>query len=268
MLGRSSLILKGRSPKFFGFVDTAVALRYNFADNLGRLGKLRPRALLPVRSDVDLFAARGLALDQLYTTLTHSHGLGWHSAISAGYLEEMYAGIGGEVLYRPFNTRFALGAEAWQVFKRNPFATLNMGFNGDHVLSAHVNAWYNLPSWDLTLKGRFGRYLAEDIGGTVALQKTFANGARIEAFTTLTDQRDIDIFGESSHAYHGLKMVLPLGGLKYVPDLTQMTVNATPLGRDTGQSLHKPLDLYEATHPFSFHHLSQHWSDITLPEER
>ena len=45
----------------------------------------------------------------------------------------------GEILYRPFNKRYAIGAEAWQAFKRDPNSSFNLALNGDHILSGHVN---------------------------------------------------------------------------------------------------------------------------------
>ena len=42
----------------------------------------------------------------------------WYPKLDFGYLEEMYGGIGGEVLYRPFNKRYALGLVAHKVKQR------------------------------------------------------------------------------------------------------------------------------------------------------
>ena len=215
-----------------------------------------------MRSNVDVFAERGLAIDESYIALTHSFKTDLHFSLISGYLEEMYAGIGGEILYRPFESRLALGAESWLAFKRDPYAPLNLGLNGDHLLTGHVNAWYDVPKMDFTLKARAGRYLAEDVGLTLGLEKNFDNGAKLEGFTTITDQGDFDAFGGITHAYNGVRLTLPLGGFKYMPDGSEVRLRAEPFGRDAGQALENPLPLYELTEPFSYRHLAQHWADI------
>ncbi|MCK5284293.1 MAG: YjbH domain-containing protein [Alphaproteobacteria bacterium] len=261
-LYRTSLIAGLRGPKFFGLLDSGYAFRLNIKDNLHNINNIRPTALLPIRSNVDRFAKRTLALDTLYTTFTHSINEDLHIAITGGYLEEMYGGYGGEILYRPFRSRFAIGAESWLAFKRDPSTALNLGFNGDHLLTGHINGWYNIPKHDLTLQARFGRYLAEDIGGTLSLNKQFKNGANLKSFVTITDNADFDLFGGTTHAYHGMQLSLPLGGFKYMPNNTHINIKTSPFGRDTAQSLNTPLPLYELTQGFSYEHMVKYWDNI------
>lgn len=180
-----------------------------------------------------------------------------------GYLEEMYGGAGGEILYRPHNARWAIGAESFLAFKRDPETSLNLGFNGARLLSGHINGWYDLPLWDLTMNAKIGRYLAEDVGGTLALQKHFHNGAVLEGYVTVTDQSDFDLFGGTTHADHGIRLSLPLGGFKNVPRNTSADFTFKPFGRDIGQKLDNPLPLYELTEGFSTRHMAEYWEDIT-----
>lgn len=263
VLYRTSFVVGGDAPDFFGLIDSFYSFRLNLKDNLHHLNELRPRALLPVRSNVDEFADRRFALDTYYAALTHSFRPDLHVSLLGGYLEEMYGGFGGEILYRPFNSRFAIGAESWFAFKRDPDTTLNLGFNGDHLLTGHINGWYDLPNWDLTLNAGLGRYLGEDIGGTLGLQKRFHNGAMLEGFVTITDQSDFDLFGGTTHAYNGLRLSLPLGGFEYIPRNTSMEFQTAPFGRDTGQRLVNPLSLYELSENFTARHMEEYWSDIT-----
>ncbi len=261
-LYRTAIIIEKTVPEFFGFLTSGAALRINIADNLDNIHKFRPRAILPVRSDVDDFADNTFAVEKLFTSYTHSFHPNTHAAVTGGYLEEMYAGFGGEVLYRPFGKRFAVGTEAWLALKRDPFAKYAMGLNGDHLLSGHVQAWYDVPDYDVTVQARVGRYLAEDIGGTLALQKDFTNGAKIEGFVTLTDNADFDVFGGTTHAYNGIRLSLPLGSIKYVPPGSEARVKFAPQGRDIGQSVNNPLPLYEATENFSKDHIIAHWNGV------
>lgn len=261
-LYRSALVLDMKRPAFFGFLTGGAALRLNLADNLNRLTDMRPRALLPVRSDVDLFARRTLSLERSYVSFLHTLKPGFHLQASAGYLEEMYAGFGGEILYRPFDSRLALGAESWIALKRDPLTDLNLGLTGDNLLTGHLNAWYDLPRHDLTLGAKIGRYLAEDFGASFSLAREFSNGAQLEASMTLTDKADYDLFGGTTHAYHGIKFTMPLGGLKYAPRNSHAAFTFAPFGRDTGQALAAPLALYEITESFSLRHLEKYWPEI------
>jgi len=263
VLYRTSLSVGSTKPVRYGLFDNGYSFLLNIKDNLAKLNSLRPPKVLPVRGDVQHFAARTFALEKLYTSYTQSFTPALHMALSMGYLEEMYAGFGGEILYRPFELRFALGAESWQAFKRDPYSDLNLGLNGDHVLSGHINAWYDMPHWDTTIKASFGRYLAEDTGTTLSLLKHYTNGARLEGFITLSDLADSDLFGSTTHAHHGLRLTLPLGGFHRALRGGNIDVSASPFGRDAGQKLEKPFDLYETTRPFTKAHMIENWRDIT-----
>ena len=261
-LYRTSLLAGMRSLKLFGFLDFGGSVRLNLKDNLGKLPSIRGRSFLPVRSDVDLFADRRLSVESNYLSFTHSFKPSLHVSLLGGYLEEMYGGVGGEVFYRPFDSRFSIGAETWLALKRDPGTSLNLGFNGDHLLTGHIKAWYDLPHHDLTLYGRAGRYLAEDFGGTIGVRKEFDNGAKLEGFVTVTDQSDFDLFGGTTHAYQGIKLSLPLGGFKYAPKNSEVRFSMAPFGRDIGQALENPLPLYEVTQPFSAAHMAQNWGYV------
>jgi hypothetical protein len=242
---------------------TGQALRLNIADNLQELHSLRPYSLLPVRSDEDLFAAKRLSVERSYVAWTKSLNADWHAAVTAGYLEEMSAGIGGEILYRPFGKTYAIGAEAWEAMKRDPLAADGMGLNGDHLLTGHIKAWYEIPGTDMTVQAKVGRYLAEDIGATLGLTNTFKNGAKLEAFATVTNKRDENIFGGSTALYSGMRFRLPIGNLPLVPDGSEARFTAAPIGRNTGQAIDNPLPLYELTDQISYRTIADHWGEIT-----
>ena len=50
-----------------------------------------------VRSDIDDFTDQRIGIDRSYLSWTHSFNPELHLAATAGYLEEMYAGAGGEI---------------------------------------------------------------------------------------------------------------------------------------------------------------------------
>lgn len=240
------------------------SLRLNLKDNLSRLRKLRPATLQPVRSDVDRFASDRAGIERLYTGWTTSFTPSFHLALTAGWLEEMYNGTAAEILYRPFGKTFALGLDSATVFRRDPGTAFNLGLVSPAIQTAHINAWYEPPGSEVTFQAQIGRYLAEDVGGSLSMTRRFDSGAAVKAFVTATDQADPDPFGGLSHVYGGVQFNLPLGGFRTGPVNHNMGVRLTAaqLGRESGQSLDLPMPLYEITEPLSYRHLTRRWTEI------
>jgi len=263
ILTRTSLIIE-EQRELIGALATGAALRFDLTNNLDQLNTLRPLSVLPVRSDIDAFANRRISLDRFYLSYLKTIKPDLHLNITGGYLEEQYAGLGGELLYRPFAKNWAIGVEAWQVLKRDPYTALNQGLTIDSLLTGHLNVYYKLPnSPETTINARLGRYLAEDFGGSLGIAHRFKNGAELEGFVTLTDMTDLDIYGGNTNLHHGIKLSLPIGSLDYVPRNSRIDLIAAPFGRDAGQALDKPVDLYDMTEAFSLQHLATNWGEIT-----
>jgi hypothetical protein len=112
-----------------------------------------------------------------------------------GILEEMFSGVGGAVLWRPSNSRFAFGANAIGVRQRE-FDKL-FGLRDYQTVTGHFSVYWASPFYDFDVAVHAGRYLAGDTGATLELQKRFANGWSVGAFATLTDV-PFEVFGEGS----------------------------------------------------------------------
>ena len=257
---RTSAIFELREQRPGKLISGGMALRANIADNSKSSLSKRPDYFNPVRSNVDEFADNFIMLENAYTSLTGTPAKDVYLAASFGYLEEMYSGIGADILWRPYASRFAIGADVWYVGKRDPnsFLGLDMEGNGGNA-TGHVNFYYDVPKIDITAKARIGQYLNNDIGATVSLEKHFDNGVKIEAFVTLTDEQDIGSFGEKLGAYSGIKMRVPIGSIKYIPNGSEIRLIARPFGRNNGQSLRKPLDLYDLTTPLTLDSMARQW---------
>lgn len=263
VLYRSAVIAELDGPTLWNALHTGTSWRLNLKDNLARIDDIRPRSPLPVRSNVGDFTDMTVGMDRMYAALTHSFTPELHGMAAAGYLEEMYGGAGGELLWRPYGKRYALGVESWLALKRDPALALASGFNGDSLLTGHVNGWYEFPDQNLTAYAKIGRFLAEDLGVTAGLAHEFKNGATLDGFITLSDAADFDLFGGTTHAYQGVRFTLPLGNVPYVPEGSVVRVKAAPLGRDTGQALDAPLKLYDMTESFSAGHMAEYWDGVT-----
>src|SRR6185503_7259445 len=108
--------------------------------------------------------------------LTHVGKLGDNQYYSAyaGYLEEMFAGVGGEWLYRPFASRLAFGVDVNAVRQRDFHQ--NLAFRDYRTVTGHATMYWD-TGWQNTLAQiSVGRYLAKDVGVTVDLSRVFDNG--------------------------------------------------------------------------------------------
>lgn len=266
VLVRTALIPSFREHFLRNFVSDT-ALRINMADNLDHLAQYRGVNLFPVRADIDAFTRKRVILERQFVTAFTTLAEDFHFAARIGYLEEMYAGMQGEILYRPFAKRWALGFDAAQVFKRKPDSSLAVGLSEGRILTAHLNGYYAIPKSNTTLSASVGRYLAGDIGGSVGLSNELDNGVKIAAQMTATNRRDHDIYGGKTNLYTGVSLSLPIGGLSFIPNGSRVITNVHPLGRDSGQRLDNAMSLYDVTEPMSYRAITRRWSEL-LPSAR
>ena len=118
-----------------------------------------------------------------------------YSKVSAGIFEPMYAGFGGEVLYKPFSENYSLGMEIYKVKKRDyaqKFDLLDY-----EVITGHFIFNYYMPKLGMLANITYGKYLAEDIGYTFDLSRKNKNGFRAGIFFSNTDVSQLE-FGEGS----------------------------------------------------------------------
>lgn len=264
LLYRTSVLASMRAPVAHGALTSGTAVRINLDDNLEKLEKTRAYNPYGTRGNVDDFTGNRISLDQSWLGWTHSFTPELHLSLIGGYLEEMYAGYGGELLYRPFGPRYTLGIEGWHTLKRDPVTQSALGIAGESTFSGFANAWYDIPVIDATAKLKAGRFLAGDVGGTLALEKMFDNGVKLEGFVSISNNADFDQFGGTTHAYNGIRLTIPFyHGLGSRRVKTATRLEAAPFARDSAQTLENPMPLYELTEPFSYRHMEEHWNDIT-----
>ena len=214
-------------------------LKYNLANNFEDL-RFPPIDTFPaqVRSDVKQYLKNmddgvliGRAQLDYHLTPKDNH----HLMFTAGILEDMFSGVGVEYLYFIPNTNFSLGAEIFNVRKRD----YNWGFG--HLDYENVTATgnfyyrnYGLLPFDLKISA--GEYLAGDIGTTLELSRTFSNGVRFGAFATFTDVSTED-FGEGSFD-KGIFFNIPIFG-------NSIAYTWRPLTKDPGAKLTRRNTLYD-----------------------
>ncbi len=225
--------------------------------------KRTSNSVLPhVRSDVVEYIRHGIngipELDASYRTRISSDTFG---EIKVGILESMFAGAGGQVLWRPEGQRFAIGADLYQVWQRG-FDRL-FDLRDYHVVTGHVTIYYASPWYGFNFALHGGRYLAGDYGGTFEITRKFSTGVEIGAFATFTNV-PFSKFGEGSFD-KGIIVRIPFEwGL---PFYSQSSYDLTlhSLTRDGGARLENDDSLYDETESTSYDEMADHIDDIATP---
>lgn len=260
-LYRTAITAERTKEWHHGFI-TGGGIRLNLVDNLHRLFKYKDVNLKSVRGDADMFTWNRINVDRTYLGWMHTLTPNFHLAATAGYLEEMYAGFGGEVLYRPYDSPFAIGLEGWGAMKRDLNTALALGLRGDTKWTGHVNMFYDIPDTDITTYAKVGRFLGSDWGVSGGAETQFENGMKLKGYVTATHNDDKDVFGSDRNVIAGLQLAVPLGSLNFIPEGSEARLNIANIGRDDGQTLDKPLSLYDATEPTSYRHLGRNWQEV------
>lgn len=258
-------------------IARGLTLAGSLTKNLGGTLDDRPpvpgRALQPVRSANYVYDTEG---DPAMETLA----LHWRTAftddlygrVSVGYLERMFGGISTELLYKPVNQRWAIGAEVNYVAQRAPDQGFGFtlpqtiyqtdakgtetGPSSYTVLTGHVSGYYAFDN-GFNVELDVGRYLAGDVGATLTVEREFANGWRIGAFATKTDVSAED-FGSGSFD-KGIMIKIPFAWATGSDTRKSASTVIRPFGRDGGQRLEVDGRLYETIRDYHETGIDQQW---------
>ena len=214
-------------------------------------------SLPPVRSQTNLYDAKADPdLETLTAAWYGSLGTDLYGRVTVGYLERMFGGISGEVLWKPVTRRWALGAELNYVAQRDPDGGLGFGYYDYSVTTGHLSGYFDFgKGYDLQLD--VGRYLAGDVGGTITLMREFQNGWKIGAFATLTNV-SAKAFGEGSFD-KGIRLDIPIAWFSGQPSRTITPVVLRPLTRDGGARLEVSDRLYDTLHGYDRAGIDAQW---------
>lgn len=181
--------------------------------------------------------------------------------VSGGYLEDMFGGAGAQIVWRPKNSRFTIGADAYEVWQRD-FDRL-IYFQSYHVFTGHVNVYYESPWYGLNFNIHAGRYLAGDYGATFEVMRRFDSGVELGAFATFTNV-PFKKFGEGSFD-KGVMARIPLEWALPIHSQSAYSLTLRPLQRDGGQRLDNDDSLYEETRRTGYGSFAYHLDDIPNP---
>ncbi|MDE2135351.1 MAG: YjbH domain-containing protein [Alphaproteobacteria bacterium] len=181
--------------------------------------------------------------------------------VKAGYLEDMYMGGGGQVLWRPENSRIAINVDIYQVWKRD-FDRL-FGAQSYNVLTGHASIYYQSPWYGLNLKVHVGRYLAGDYGATFEVTRRFSTGVEIGAYATFTNV-PFSRFGEGSFD-KGITLHIPFEWGLPLYSQSVYDLHLSALTRDGGQRLGGDDSLYADTRETSYGEIAEHFDELIEP---
>jgi hypothetical protein len=228
-------------------------------DNFGQIKRETNSVLPHVRSDFPHYLQEGkFEIANLLSSYFFKFAPEIYGRVSAGYLEEMFAGFGGELLYRPFGQRWAIGVDLWAVRQRD-FNVL-FGLRNYSAITGHISAYYELPWHDVRVAVSAGQYLAGDKGVTFELFRKFSTGVQIGAWFTLTNV-SAERFGEGSFD-KGIRIIIPFEWAAPFATQTSYDLALRSIQRDGGQKLTGDTFLYGLTDASSYGTLLQEWNSV------
>ncbi|WP_353214030.1 YjbH domain-containing protein [Salinisphaera hydrothermalis] len=221
----------------------SASLGYSLFDNLSHANYLAPTQLPRVRSDVVSYLKHtSLGLYNLQYTRTARLSDNLFGMAYGGLLEQMYGGVGGEVLYRPFDSNVAFGVDVNWVKKRG--YDTQFDFQKYSTVEGHATAYIKTGIDNILARISVGRYLAKDYGTTIDLSKTFDSGVTLGAYAVFTSAGNK--YGEGSFN-KGIYLTMPLDIFFTKSSRNYVTAHYTPLTRDGGASLNREYSLYSLT---------------------
>jgi membrane-associated phospholipid phosphatase len=220
------------------------SLKLNVLENVSGVTQKSNSELPHVRSDIAEYK-RGSrfkinrALLNKYMTLDER----LYARVSGGLYEEMYRGVGGQVLYLPKDQRWAVDLTVDALEQR--------GYKGlfdkrDYRTVTALGALhYRLP-YDITVTARAGRFLAKDDGVRLEFSRRFLSGVEIGAWYTKTNGNDITSPGKPGDPYNdkGVFLSVPLNIMLLADTKASAGIALSPWTRDVGQMVAGPGDLY------------------------
>lgn len=228
--------------------------------NVDRTGAPSTSVLQPVRSDSSRYSKFG---DPALETLT----LAWYarpaenvySRVTLGYLERMHAGVSGEVLWKPVDSRLALGVELNYSKQRDSDGGLGFGEYDYDVVTGHVSAYYDFGN-GFVGELDVGKYLAGDVGSTVSLDRVFVNGWRVGAFATVTDVTSTE-FGRGGFD-KGVRFSIPMNWALGQQSKSAFGTTLRPATGDGGARLEVDGRLYDSIRDYHTDALDPEWGRV------
>lgn len=230
-------------------IDTSIKFRRNlllytsFAlniyDTFDELNNPSQSTIPKVRSDIQEYLKEGKqSIQRMQLEYFGQPYKDIFTRLDFGYLEPMFGGFGGEILYRPFEKKYSIGFSAHKV-KQRAYNQL-FKFRDYSTTTSHIGFYYDLP-YQVRSNLLVGKYLAGDKGVTLDLSRRFKSGFTVGVFASKTSL-SAEEFGEGSFD-KGFYISIPTS-LFYTDYRTGIiTFGLHPLTKDGGAVLVKHNEL-------------------------
>ncbi len=235
----------------------------NLTTQLDQIVRQSDSQLPRVRTEQKNYLKDGASgIDSLVLTRRGKIGQQTYYQAFGGLLEEMYAGVGGEILWRPFDQRWAVGLSG-QAVRQRDFDKL-FGLRDYQTVTGHLSFYWATPIYDFDVAIHAGRYLAGDVGATLEVQKRLPNGWSVGAFATLTDV-PFSVFGEGSFD-KGIFFAAPLDFFSTSNTRERYRTSIRLINRDGGRPVEGSVrSLWDQLRDTQFDRLER-FSDRMMPE--
>ena len=238
-------------------------ISYGLYDNMDDL-KLASDSVLPhVRTDIVKYLkqSRDLSIQRMQLNKFGQISPSIFYKFSAGILESMFNGYGGEALYKPFDKNYAIGVEAWKVYQRNYDQMFGILDDVDYeTTTGHISLYYHEPITNIIFKMKGGKFLAQDSGISFEFTREFYSGFRLSAFITRTDISKEE-FGEGSFD-KGFSFYIPLEIFSNSYNSRNFGWGLKPITRDGGATLSHGYNLWGVAYKSNKHKFNRHTADF------
>ena len=231
---------------------------FNIYDTFDEFNNPSASTIPHVRSDIQDYLSEGKnSIQRLQLEYFGTPYKDVFTRFDVGYLEEMFGGVGGEILYRPFNKKYAIGLSLHKV-KQRGYDQL-FSFRDYSTTTGHLGLYYDLP-YQIRSQLLIGKYLAGDKGATLDLSRRFKSGFTLGIFATKTNLSSEE-FGEGSFD-KGFYISVPT--YLFYPNYRSGVISfgLHPLTKDGGAILNKHNSLIGILGDSSSSSLARDWDKI------
>lgn len=221
-------------------------IRATLYETISERDNIESNSQLPhVRSDIARYKQNhGIKLNYLLLNNYNKLSTQLFLRTSLGYYEEMFAGLGGQLLYLTKDRKWIFDVAIDRLKQRDYDGRFK--FLDYETTTAIASAHYHYRPIGLRLSTRYGQFLAKDKGLRFELSRRFQNGIRTGFWYTKTNGNDITTPGSIDNPYNdkGIFMSIPLNILLTKDTKSRSNISISPWSRDVGQMVTSPDDLY------------------------
>ena len=171
------------------------SLGFNIYDTFDDFANPSQSSIPKVRSDIQEYLSEGKNnIQRIQLEYFSQPFKDVFTRFDLGYLEPMFGGVGGEVLWRPFEKNYSIGFSLHKV-KQRDYDQL-FSFRDYQTTTGHLGIYYDFP-YQIRSQLLIGKYLAGDKGATIDLSRRFQSGFSLGIFASKTNL-SAEEFGEGS----------------------------------------------------------------------